>query len=226
MAQSVSTGKSIEERLRSDNFDSRFDAVLELPNDQNAIAILAQVLDHDSSPAIRALAATKLGQSKSQDAAMPLLATLNNLTKTKKKDDFLQRTIIYALGSFRQPAVVMTLIGQLSDKEPMIRSAAIDSLGKIQDKSAVTALVQSLRDSDSFVRARSAIALGEIKDRQAVTPLVSVLASDQSGEVRREAAKSLGIIGGPEAKRALEAASSDKDPFVRRYSWEALHPKM
>jgi HEAT repeat protein len=106
----------------------------------------------------------------------------------------------------------------------MIRSAAVESLGKIQDRTAIVPLIQLLRDKESFVRARAAAALGPIKDSQAVAPLISVLAHDEAGEVRREAARSLGLIGGTDARRALEAALSDKDLFVRQYSWEALHP--
>ncbi len=223
---SISTGsilaqqKSIGDRIHSKDFDTRFDAVLELTGKKDAVGILTDVLNHDTSSSIRALAATELGKSESPDAVSPLLAALNSASN--KKDVFLRRTIVYALGSFQDPSVVTDLIAILRDKEPMIRSAAVDSLDKIADRRSVTALIQSLRDNNSFVRARAAIALGSIKDSQAVTPLVSALSGDESGDVRREAARSLGKIGGAEAQSALTAALLDKDMLVRQYSAEAL----
>src|SRR5205823_4611368 len=105
----------------------------------------------------------------------------------------------------------------LRDKDPMVRSAAVESLGKAGDQTAIVPLIGSLKDSNSFVRARAAASLGELNSTQAVTPLISALIHDEAAEVRREAVISLGHIGTPEAKAAVETALFDKDMFVRGY---------
>src|SRR6267154_6399515 len=61
LAQAVLAGKPFGERIHSSDFDTRFEAVLELSGKQDAIGLLTEVLGNDSSPTIRALAATQLG---------------------------------------------------------------------------------------------------------------------------------------------------------------------
>ncbi|MCI0343138.1 MAG: HEAT repeat domain-containing protein [Planctomycetales bacterium] len=77
-------------------------------------------------------------------------------------------------------------------------------------------LLHALRDAASTGRrSEAASALGDLADRAAVPHLAWALAHDPAGVVRREAAKSLGALGGPEARAALERAASDPDPEVR-----------
>ena len=58
------------------------------------------------------------------------------------------------------------------------------------------------------------VALGNAQDRGAVPALAHTLANEAEALVRGHAAWALGVLGGAEAKRALQAGLSDDDPWV------------
>ena len=73
-------------------------------------------------------------------------------------------------------------------------------------------LVQMLqREPYSGTRARAALALGEAGDRTSVKPLIAAL-RDKSSVVRRDAAKSLALLGDPSAIPALRRAAREAAP--------------
>jgi HEAT repeat protein len=74
-----------------------------------------------------------------------------------------------------------------------------------------------------FVLRAAAAALGEIKSRAGTAALISVLNNEKlDSDVRREAARSLGLIGDPSATSALKAASTSADPYLAQIAYEAL----
>ncbi|MDU5141021.1 MAG: tRNA epoxyqueuosine(34) reductase QueG [Paenibacillus dendritiformis] len=70
---------------------------------------------------------------------------------------------------------------------------------------------------------RNAIAaLGNFRDRQAVPALEGLLRTDERPDIRAAAAWALGQIGGPDAKRILEAAlSREEEPKVKEAVMQA-----
>ena len=115
----------------------------------------------------------------------------------------------------------------LNDKEDGVRGAAAVALGQIADEAAVVALVGTLapelsapakskrkREQNVFVLRAAATALGQIRSRAGTAALISALTNEKfPDDVRREAARSLGLIGDPAAEPALRAASTAADPF-------------
>ncbi len=68
----------------------------------------------------------------------------------------------------------------------------------------------------------AAVALGKIKSRAGTAALISTLINEKlPSDVRREAARSLGMIGDPNAAAALKAASTSEDPFLSEIAFEA-----
>ncbi len=59
---------------------------------------------------------------------------------------------------------------------------------------AVPGWIVLLGDSDQSLRERAAISLGAIGDPSAIDPLTSTMLNDASPDVRRQAARSLGLI--------------------------------
>jgi len=118
-------------------------------------------------------------------------------------------------------AAVPALEKALADERKEIRRAAALALGAI-GKSAVPVLAKALSSSDTLVRKYAARAIGNAsKDTpgNGVDALIKVL-SDKDGEVRREAAWSLALIG-PGAKKAEGALTTAKDrdtDYVVRYA--------
>ncbi len=78
------------------------------------------------------------------------------------------------------------------------------------------------RASRNQLARNAAVALGNAGDPSAVPALASTLAGHTSPLVRSHAAWALGQLGGDEARRALEAASSDDDASVRDEAKVAL----
>jgi HEAT repeat protein len=124
----------------------------------------------------------------------------------------------------------------LNDKEDGVRAAAAVALGEIADEAAVVALAGALapelsapakkkqkREPNVFVLRAAATALGRIKSRAGTSALISALSNEKlPSDVRREAARSLGLIGDPAAAPALRAATTAEDPFLSEIAHQAL----
>ena len=217
------------ERLSSADQEERRDAVLRLGNmrlsDASAAAVPAL---QDASPIVRATAAKailSIGSDKSAGLLIPLL---------NDKDEFVRREAAYALGSTHSSVATPPLSERLlKDKEDGVRGAAAVALGEIADEAAVVVLVGTLapelsgskrkREQNVFVLRAAATALGQIKSRAGTAALISALRNEKlPSDVRREAARSLGMIGDPSAAPALRAASASADPFLSEIAHNSL----
>jgi HEAT repeat protein len=151
------------------------------------------------------------------------------------KSEFVRREAAYALGETRSRTAVASLISLLtSDKDAGVRGAAAVALGEIGDESAVQPLSQVLAGrtekkkkaktgENQFVMRAAARSLGQIRSRSGVDVLIATLANDANdNDVRREAAKALGLIGDASAGPALQAAFASSDPYLREAAREAL----
>jgi len=152
-----------------------------------------------------------------------------------------------ALGTIHDIKAVPALCGALKDPESMVRLHAAESLGLLGDKRAIEPLSELLQDTErgvtdaaasalqkiglptdpasqaKFAIARAdwnrAIALGAV----AVDPLIESL-DNPNTDVRRNAAKSLGVIGDPRAIQPLLNALADEEWFVRESAaWSLGH---
>jgi len=221
-----------QQRLSSSDVEERRDAVMKLGAMRLAAASRAAVPAlNDASPTVRAHAAKailSIGADESVAALIPLLSD---------KDEFVRREAAYALGLTHSRKATDALTERLlNDKEDGVRAAAAVALGHIADEAAVVALVGTLapelsapsktkkkREQNVFVLRAAASALGQIKSRAGTAALVSVLSNERlPNDVRREAARSLGMIGDPAAEAALREASTAADPYLSEIAYEAL----
>src|SRR5215213_1793887 len=221
-----------QELLSSGSDEDRRDALMRLGAMHLPAASRAALPGlSDPSPMIRAVAAKailSIGAEESVAALMPLL---------NDKDEFVRRETAYALGATRSRSATISLSERLlNDKEDGVRGAAAVALGQIGDEAAVVALVGVLapelsapaktkrkREANPFVLRSAAIALGQIKSRAGTAALISALSNEKfPDDVRREAARSLGLIGDPAAIPALRAASTSSDPFLSQLAYDAL----
>jgi HEAT repeat protein len=185
----------------------------------------------DAEAIVRATTAKAILAIDAEEAARILLPLLND------KDEFVRREVAYALGHARSRSATSALSDRLlNDKEDGVRGAAAVALGQIADEAAVIALVGSLapelsapankkrkREENVFVLRASATALGQIRSRAGTAALISALNNEKlPSDVRREAARSLGLIGDPSAASALKAATTATDPFLSEIAHEAL----
>ena len=167
----------------------------------------------DPSAVKRSHAAGILGRIGSPRAVVGLVARM---------DDRNQDVRCYIAGSLAElgPAAVDALILALADERPDVRRLAALTLGRIRDERAITPLIGALADPDPEVLAAAASSLVAMGDA-VVAPVVQKLRSGGTAE-RFYTAELLGILGGPDARAALEAAKGDSDPNVRRAAEGAL----
>ncbi len=220
------------QRLTASDVEERRAAVMRLGNLHAAEASRAAMPAlSDPSPVVRAHAAKAILSVDPEHAVAALLPLL------KDKDEFVRREAAYALGLTRSRTATAALSERLlNDKEDGVRAAAAVALGDIADEAAVISLVGTLapqlsarangkrkREQNVFVLRAAAVALGRIKSRAGTAALISVLNNEKlDSDVRREAARSLGMIGDPSAEPALRSAATASDPYLSQLAYEAL----
>jgi HEAT repeat protein len=220
------------ERLNSSDVEERRDAVMRLGSMRRAAASRAALPAlNDASPIVRATAAKAILSIDAQESVSSLLPLLND------KDEFVRREAAYALGLTHSRAATAALTDRLlNDKEDGVQAAAAVALGHIADEAAVVALVGTLApelsapankkrkpENNPFVLRAVAAALGSIRSRAGTAALISALSNEKlPSDVRRESARSLGLIGDRTAEPALRAASIAADPYLAQIASEAL----
>ena len=211
-----------QQRLNSGDVEERRDALMRLSAMRlPAAARAALPALQDPVAIIRATAVKAVLSLGGEQSAAYLLPLLND------KDEFVRREAAYALGTTKSRSATSPLGERLlKDKQDGVRAAAAVALTEIADEAAVVPLVQALtskREKNVFVLRAAATALGRIKSRAGTAALISTLSDEKlPSDVRREAARSLGLIGDPAAAPALKIAKLDTDPYLAQIADEAF----
>lgn len=221
-----------QKRLSSSDLEERRDALMRLGALRLAAASRAALPGlKDEEPIVRATAVKSILSLGPEESVSYLLPLLND------KDEFVRRETAYALGMTRSRAATAALSDRLlNDKEAGVRGAAAVALGQIADEAAVVALAGTLapelstpankkrkREANVFVLRAAASALGQIRSRAGTAALIAALSNEKlPSDVRRESARSLGLIGDPSAAGALRSASTAADPYLSEIASEAL----
>jgi HEAT repeat protein len=220
------------ERLASGDEEQRIDSLVRicalLHDEPDAIETLvvtsiSGILQRDSSPVVRALAARALeicagvlGGPQGDEAVATLLAALG-----KERELAARKAIIYALARYPRPQITSTLIPFLKNKHTELRAAAAYALAETGDPASAQALAELLRrgakDEDAFARGQAARGLGRVGGHDSIELLTNALSNDGSQEVRREAAIALGRIATSQDAKVIEAlrnATLSNDPYL------------
>jgi HEAT repeat protein len=224
--------EKLKERLGSSDEEERREALMRLGALHRVAASRAALPAlSDPSPIVRVTATKAILSLDPAESAAALLPLLND------KDEFVRREAAYALGATRSRTATAALSDRLlNDKEDGVRGAAAVALGNIGDEAAVVPLAGVLapqlsepakgkrkREDNPFVLRAAAAALGQIKSRAGTQALLAVVSNENlPDDVRREAVRSLGLIGDPAAIPALKTASLSEDPFLSQLAYESL----
>ena len=154
------------------------------------------------------------------------------LKATKDGSAEVRRAAALALGDLQARSATSRVSDLLiGDPDDYVRSAAARALERIADPGAVPRLAWSLEnDQDRFVRKCAASALGACGP-SAVPPLRRASAPESHGGdfdsmVREAAAKALGKIDDPAARKALQAKYRANDASIGGAVQEALAPEI
>jgi HEAT repeat protein len=167
-----------------------------------------------------------LAEIRSADAAEHFARTIHHA------DARVRRETILALSKYGDEQAVPLLVRALSDREPSLRAAAALGLGLTKSHSAVAPLLDRLAaEADAETVAEMLRALGRIGNPRAIPAL-----SERAGaggffsrtppQVRIEAVRALGEIGGDAARAVLQPLLRDRNGEVRDAAFQALAPTM
>lgn len=221
--------------LQSDtNPEFRRAAVIALgisgPTQKDVLLELNKALQEDKSEFVRLQVIAILGTANKSEIR-DLLSTFVDVLKLDKSASVRAQmaALIGKLGANAKPAI-SSLENALKDENAGVRAAAVSALGAIgpEAKGTLDKMVPLFRDADSNVRFSTAYAVARIgADPLVVVPYLNQLVeSDMSVDVRREATKSIGLLGAPTAKIAVpvlvKALRTDKEEEIRRQAALAL----
>lgn len=185
------------------------------PSEGNILKIRAMLDDADRD--IRATALNALFGLKVADADELALDGLND------EDGFVRATAAKLLGDAGDRAYAPALVACLSeDPDPVARQRAAEALHVLGGPDAVEALARGLEDPMEKVRRASIQGLRDLDPGYARNTLLRLLRDDAVWEIRAQAARTLGLIEGPEIVSALKAALDDPNEFVRSAASNAL----
>jgi HEAT repeat protein/phage terminase Nu1 subunit (DNA packaging protein) len=175
-----------------------------------AIEALIKVLECDEDSFVKEMAARALGQIGSLQAVEALISAL------KDKNSSVRGGAAVALGKIRSSKALEALIKALNDREMNVRWSAAIALGKIGNLQAAEALIKALNEEDEiFVKQGLISSLDEIANPKAVEALIKAL-NDKAGQVKTQAAQTLGKIGTLETlEKLIQLAEIDiYDPDI------------
>jgi len=193
------------------------------------VPTLSGLLTNDPSDDVRSTAATALGR-------FVLLGVLGDIAEepARQAEDALhlawersgepvsvRRRVLESLAP-TDTADLHVLIGDAyySDNE-LMRQSAIFAMGRSANPRWNKIVLTELTSREPAIRFEAAEAAGEMAIRAAVQPLIQRL-DDPDKDVREAATLALGKIGGPAARRALQALAAGDDERLAEAAAEAL----
>ena len=193
---------------------------------RSALEPLIRQLREDASAAVRAEAATALGEL-GRDLNRPAVPALFDALADPSETVRWRAAQALSRSGLAAPGDVAALVERLESPDDYVRAFAAWTLGDFGPAAseAVPALVAALQKEDTFHRGGAALALAKMGAvaKDAVPALVASLKSADH-QNRRNAAKALGRIG-PDARGAvpdLVIALEDDDQRVRAQVARAL----
>ena len=155
--------------------------------------------NRESGDENKRLIVAALGDIKSAEATGFLIS----IAESDDEKAPMRMTALEALSKIADPGGLNAIITAISARDPNVRASAVASLGPFPGKEAETAIIDAFRDSYYRTRIAAAKAAGERKIIASIPFLRFRAENDEVPQVRDEAIKALGLIGGSEAETIL-----------------------
>ena len=206
-------------------------AIEGLWEDENVrlIAPLIRLLESDRASEVRAAAALSLGRFLLLGELGQIDATLSERVERALLEAFaahehdvsVRRRALESLAYSSSDALHPLILNSYEDEDESMRISAIFAMGRSADSRWRDHVLAELVSSDNAMRFEAARASGELELAEAVPDLIDLLDEDDV-DLRDSAVWALGRIGGPAARRALEACCMATDEGLREAAEEAL----
>lgn len=197
-------------------------------------SVFANLLQNDPDRDVRSGAALALGNfvlwgefgEVDQELAERATQSLWDCLHQPREHFEVRRRALEAIAPSSRPGIGQLIEAALYDGEGLMCVSALFAMGRTADARWTPFLVPELGNPEPAMRLEALRSLGELEARPAVMPIIQLIARETDLEVRLAALTALGQIGGPEARRALEAAAEWDDEATARAAEEALEELM
>jgi HEAT repeats len=198
-------------------------------NDTALIAPLIRFLQQDPTEAVRAAAATGLGQfvlsgeyEEIPPAKLePVLEALRSIYLKETESLEVRRRALESLAyhTFDElPGFIRTAYEHPNER---MRIGAVQAMGRSSDEQWSAIVVRELESTHPEMRFEAAQACGELEIPAAVKPLVELI-EDVDDQVQKAAVWALGQVGGDLARRALTAILDSDQDYLHEEAEDAL----
>ncbi len=195
----------------------------------NLIAPLVGLLQDDPATEVRAAAATSLGRfmllgalGEIGDEMARVAEEALHMTWYRAGEPVeVRRRALESLAYSSMPELHTLIQNAYFDENELMRQSALFAMGRSTDRRWARLVLAELGSPEPAMRFEAAIAAGEMALREAVQTLIRRL-DDPDGGVREAATAALGKIGGPVAKRALQALARSSDEALAQAAEDAL----
>ena len=200
----------------------RLEAVQALPQipDASAVPVLVELMG-DADAQISQAAQDGLAALPGQGADDAITAMLEG----RQTDQRL--TALDLMGRRRMTKSIPALLKAAGDADAKVRPAAIRKIGELGGPEELPALLDVLarlkdsQDLDATERALSAVCVKTDNPQSQAGKLIGLLAKAQPAQ-KAVLLRVLGVVGGPDALKAVRAAVDDSDAQVRDAAFRAL----
>lgn len=186
-------------------------------------------LKSDDSAEVRAVAAASLGRfvlmSELEELDPTVARRIENVLldafSESESDITARRRALESLAYSTQDFVHGLIAEAYQDDDDGLRMSAVFAMGRSADLRWEHIVLAELDSSDNGMQFEATRASGELELADAVPELIAFLQEDDI-ELRDSAVWALGRIGGPEARRALQACAASPDEDLREAAEDAL----
>jgi HEAT repeat protein len=198
-------------------------------DDRVVIRPLLAMLKDDPSVKVRAAAAISLGKfaGLAQDGKIlsrdgeRIRDCLLEVIGNQKEGVEVRRRAIEAVASFNTPEIEDLIREAYDSDDPRMRQSAIYAMGRSSNSVWLPIVLKESCHNDAGIRYEAATAIGMLGDEGTIPHLISLI-KDDDVQVQVSAVLSLGTIGGPVAKRALQQTLKMGDETLEEAAQSAL----
>ncbi|RME84964.1 MAG: HEAT repeat domain-containing protein [Caldilineae bacterium] len=194
------------------------------------VPLFCKMLMEDEAAEVRAAAAGALGRFIYLGEVGALDSTIGSQAfealweRFHRTDETVEvrSQALESIGASSEPQVNRIIESAFYSDELEMRVSALKAMGRNADPRWIPFLVPELRHEEKDLRLAALASLAELEARPAVPHIIQMMEGERNEDVIRAALKALGLIGGDEARKALEAAMEWEDEAMVDVAEEAL----
>ena len=218
--------------LEDEDADVRLESLRGLWEHESPLLIgrLADLLQNDEDPAVRAEAALALGRYvllfelgrlreryfRQAEEALRLVLSAEGETEE------VRARAVEAIGAHDAPWVRQAIQNAYENGTRRLKASAVHAMGRSAEPRWLPLLEKELTNDEAEIRYEAATAVGSVGEEESVPHLLALL-TDPDEEVREATALALGEIGGKVAKHALGELMDSSSQAMREAAKAALN---